>query len=92
MPVAAFRLSPGQLSSRQRGPLLAEADAVQRRLDLHPRALDRWELMKWKAANIPNYAGRLLRHYMLTGKLRMVRTTDVPRVAPSSSTQGVLGL
>ena len=92
MPVAAFRLSPGQLSSRQRGPLLAEADAVKRRLHLHPRALDRWESVKWKAANIPNYAGRLLRHYMLTGKLRMVRTTDVPRVAPCRSAPGVLGL
>ena len=92
MPVAAFRLSPGQLSSRDRAPLLAEADAVKRRLHLQRRALDRWELVKWKAANIPNYAGRLLRHNMLTGRLRMVRTTDVPGVAPSRSAAGVPGL
>ena len=91
MPVAAFRLSPGQLSSRERGPILEERDAVKRRLNLRPRPLDRWMSMKWRAANVPNYAGRLLRHYMLTGRLRMVRTTDVPRVAPSHSSAGVLG-
>jgi glycosyltransferase involved in cell wall biosynthesis len=73
--VSGFRTSPTQISRK--------IEQVQKEIKLvhqvyaQPTIKDRWVTGLWKIRNWPNYLIRLLRYKVLTGKLKIARTSEI---------------
>ncbi len=72
--VAAFRVHSSQLSASV-AQHVAETRLIQARHGAHGSRTSP-DVVRWRLRNLPNYALRLLRHFVLTGKVRRVRTLE----------------
>ena len=72
--VACFRIHHKQ-SSQNIQQICAETRRIQNHFTYSKHFL-RLDTFKWRIRNIPNYLIRILRHWTLRGRLRIVRTMD----------------
>jgi GT2 family glycosyltransferase len=77
-PIAAFRLSPSQLSRTCWKEMGAERRSIVNRLHSERRWTDGLAHYAWQLSNTVNYGVRWLRYYQLSGKLRLVRSMALP--------------
>jgi glycosyltransferase involved in cell wall biosynthesis len=74
-PVCSFRVSSSQIS-QSIGQVKMELNQIRRDYP-KPSMKDLWVTSSWKIRNLPNYLIRFLRHRVMAGKYKYVRTTDV---------------
>jgi glycosyltransferase involved in cell wall biosynthesis len=73
-PVAAFRLHQSQISVQKPHLDRQEKEEMKARLRPPRNFLDKYALYLWQFSNISSYAGRVLRTFQLSGKVRLQRS------------------
>lgn len=75
-PVSCFRIHPGQLSNQNLPISDIEAERIFKTPEMSTRITDYFIGIEWKARNIPNYLIRILREYVISGKLKLPKSID----------------
>lgn len=73
-PVACFRISGSQLS-QNKAVMIKQVNQIQSKYR-PPQFQDYFFTFYWRGRNVPQYCLRLLRRYLISGKLFLARTLD----------------
>ncbi len=73
-PAACFRIHQDQLSNKRRAEIESEGEFLFG--EMQPDLSDHLRLLKWRMANLPHYAMRIMRESILRGRLTINRSVD----------------
>jgi glycosyltransferase involved in cell wall biosynthesis len=77
-PVAAFRLHQAQISAAHSNWDQKEKLQIKERLHFGSGLGNKWAFLRWRIANLPWYAARILRSYELSGRLTLQKSSAPP--------------